>query len=148
VVAVDVRSAHHNMLLALLGNAPPESSPLAVYNGRAPDDATGPYVVAHMTTTRPDGTSITNDQDIAVTRAILICTVAGPRGGDAAAVAVVAGRCDAALLGVTPVIEGRGCWPIRGEPDAPPPGWDDSIGSTVWTQHVVYRFGSIPSDAD
>lgn len=144
-MAVGVRADHHNMLLELLRTAPPESSPLVVYNGRAPDDATGPYVVAHMTTTKPDGTSFTNEQDEALTRAVLICTVVGIRGGEADAVAAVADRAEAALLGVTPNIAGRQCWPIRNEPDAPPPRWDDTIGATVWTQHVTFRLKSIPA---
>lgn len=135
-----VKQDHHNMALELLRNAPPESEPLSVYDGKAPKNALMPYVACHPTTVRPDGTSITGEQDEAMTRLMLVCVADSAEG-----LSIVCDRAEAALLGVTPNIAGRSCWPIRDEGDAPPRDWDDTTLVTIWTQRVVYRFGSIPS---
>ena len=118
---------------------------MAVHNGRVPNGAVPPYVLAYFTTTRPDGTSFTNEQDEAVTRVILHCVAGQALDGDATAVTAVADRVELAVLGVTPAITGRSCWPIRDEGDAPPPEVDESTDVAVWTQRVTYTLRSIPA---
>lgn len=139
------RSDHATAVLALLRNAPPESNPLVTYDGQAADGAAGIYVVARFSTTRPDGTSITHEQDQANTRITLICAAGGVTSGSYAEdLRIVTARAEAALLGVTPTIAGRLCSPIRDDGDAPA-DWDDSTGPSIWTQHIYYRFFSIPA---
>lgn len=140
-----VKQDHADALLALLREAPPSGTPMAVHHGRVPKGAVPPYVLAYFTTTRPDGTSLTGEQDEAVTRAILHCVAGQALDGDATAVTAVADRVELAVLGVTPTVPGRSCWPIRDEGDAPPPQRDESTDIAIWTQQVTYRLQSIPA---
>lgn len=140
-----VKADHADAFLDLLRAAPPIGDPMIVYYGRVPKDAVPPYVLARFVTTRPDGTSLTGEQDEAVTRALLHCVAGAAVDGDATAVTAVADRVELAVLGVTATIPGRSCWPIRDEGDAPPPELDEDAGRAVWTQRVAYRLASIPS---
>lgn len=140
-----VKVDHVDAFLDLLRAAPPTSTPMLVYHGRVPKDAVAPYVLARFLTSRPDGTSLTNEQDEAVTRAILHCVGGAAVDGDAATVTAVVDRVELAVLGVTPTVSGRSCWPIRDEGDSSPPELDETDAlKAVWTQRVAYRFASIP----
>jgi hypothetical protein len=55
----------------------------------------------------------------------------------------VAGRSRAALLGVTPTIAGRGCYPIVHD-DSQPPQRDESTGVLVFDQIDTYTLRSLP----
>ena len=139
---------HHLAVLTLLRAAPPSGDPLTVYDGYVPAAAVGPYVLVRITTTTPEGSSFTNEQDIAVTRIYCHCVAGGLTiGGDAIAVAAVADRVEQALLNVTPTIAGRNPWPIRDDGDTPPANDDSSTGVTIFTQRVTYRFQSLPEPA-
>jgi hypothetical protein len=139
-----VKQDHVEVFLALLRAAPPVGSPMVVHHGRVPNGSVPPYVLAYFTTTRPDGTSLTNEQDEAVTRAILHCVAGQALDGDGTAVTALADRVEAAVLGVTPTVPGRSCWPIRDDGDSPPPEVDESTDIAVWTQRVGYRLSSVP----
>lgn len=140
-----VKQDHVDAFLALLRAAPPAVTPMVVHHGRVPNGSTPPYVLAYFTTTRPDGTSFTNEQDEAVTRIVLHCVAGQALDGDATAVTAVADRVELGVLGVTPTIAGRSCWPIRDDGDAPPPTVDESTDVAVWTQRVTYVLRSIPA---
>lgn len=137
-----VEQQHADAILALL-RADIGPPPLNVYDGKAPDPLDGPipteYLLVYFYTTRPDGTSLTNEQDRAVTRAVIHCA-----GANAIACRAMAGRAAAALLNVTPSIEGRECWPIRDDNSPGRPEPDDSTNTRVMSQIVIYRLESVP----
>lgn len=135
-----VEQAHADAILSLLAAAPPVSPALIVHDGKVPEGAEPPYALVYITTTTPTGTSLTNDQDRAVSRAYVHCV-----GADAKAARAVAGRVDAALLNVKPTITGRVCWPIRDDDSGSPPDRDETTGVLVMDQISVYRLESVPS---
>lgn len=138
-----VEQAHADAILALLAAAPGGPPALVVYDGKIPDPPTvaaTKYVLVYLSTTTPTGTSLTSDQDRAVTRAYCHCV-----GADAIAARAVAGRVAAALLNVKPTITGRVCWPIRDDNSGGPPDRDETTGTLVMDQVAVYRLESLPA---
>ena len=135
-----VEQAHADAVLGLLADAPPASPALVVLDGQVPDGTEPPYVLVYPSTTTPTGTSLTSDQDRAVTRFYCHCV-----GADAKAARAVAGRVAAALLNVTPTITGRVCWPIRDDDAGAPPDKDETTGVLVMDQLAVYRLESVPT---
>lgn len=131
-----VEQAHADAILGLL-NA---DTDLTVYDSAVPKGALPPYVLVYPSTTTPEGTSLTNLQDRAVTRAYCHCV-----GADAIAARAVAGRVAAALLNVTPTVTGRVCWPIRDDDAGAPPDRDESTGVLVMDRLAVYRLESLPA---
>lgn len=140
-----VEQAHANAFLTLLAAAPPgaPSPALVVYDGKVPDPPTVvtlPYVLVYFVTTTPEGTSLTGDQDKAVTRAYCHCV-----GENAAAARAVAGRVAVALLNAVVSISGRVCWPIRDDDASSPPDNDETTGVQVMDAVTVYRLTSVPA---
>lgn len=140
-----VEQLHRDAILGRLHAALPVSPPLVVYPGGIPDDPNelaAAYVLVYFYTTRPDGTSLTNKSDRAVTRAVCHCV-----GRNDIAAGAVAGRVASALLDVVPAIEGRVCFPIRDDGSAQPPRPDEpSPGLRFMDQIVTYRLESVPGD--
>ena len=142
--------AHARAVLDLLDadNADPA---LVVYDGKVPTNpSTGksvppPYVVVYLTVQTPsaemppDSTSLDMDSDRVVLRAYLHSV-----GANAQAARMVADRCRTQLLGVTPTIAGRECWPIR-QDEGLPATRDESTGTLVMDQVDVYRLESVPA---
>lgn len=142
--------AHARAVLGLL-DAAPGASPLVVLDGAVPKDLTTgrseppPYVLVYFTVETPSGempadsASIEMDSDRIVLRAYCHNV-----GGNASAARIVAGRTRTALLGVTPTVAGRQCWPIR-QDEGRPAERDESTGVLVMDQVDVYRLESIPA---
>jgi hypothetical protein len=147
---VTIPEVHARAVLDLLAAAP-GSPALVVHDGAVPKDpATGkskppPYVAVYFTIETPSGempadsASIEMDSDRVVLRAYFHNV-----GGNAAAARIVAGRSRGAVLGVTPTIAGRECWPIR-QDEGRPAERDESTGVLVMDQVDVYRLESIPA---
>lgn len=138
-----VEQLHADFILGRLEAAPPVDPPLVVYDGGIPEDPNdlaAAYVLVYFYTTRPDGTSLTNKSDRAVTRAVCHCV-----GHNHIASRAVAGRVASALLDVVPVIPGRVCFPIRDDGSAQPPRPDEPApGLRFMDQIVTYRLESVP----
>lgn len=119
-------------------------SQLTVYDGEVTGTADH-YVLVYTfrqlagALIRPDATRLTGDQ-----RAVdmqLYCHCVGPTAASARA---IAGRVEARLLNVRPVVSGRVCHPIRWL-EGQPPNRDQSTGPTVMDQVDVYGWTSVPS---
>ena len=136
--------AHARAVLDLL-DADNAAPPLVVHDGRVPAKAVPPYVVAYMMVQTPSGdmpvdsTSLDMDSDRVVLRAYLHSV-----GANAQAARMVADRCRTQLLGVTPSIAGRECWPIR-QDEGMPADRDESTGMLVMDQVDIYRLESVPA---
>jgi hypothetical protein len=116
---------------------------LVVYDGKVPDPPAVPakqYVLVYFDTSTPEGTSLTSDQDRAITRAFCHCV-----GADAKASRAIAGRVAARLLNAKPSIAGRVPWPIRDDDSGSPPDRDETTGVLVMDSVSVYRLESVPS---
>lgn len=140
-----VEQAHADAILAHLRAAPPVISPLAVHDGALPDEFTEAdrmlgYVVAHIATTTPSGTSLTSVHDRAVTRAYLHCVAP-----TATAARAIAGRATNALLNLAPTIANRVVFPIRDDGSEAPPEPDRSSGRTYFDRVLVLRLESVPA---
>jgi hypothetical protein len=136
-----VEQQHADAILGLLRTAL-VNPVLPVHDGEVPKEPETPelpYVLVYLYTTRPDGTSLKNESDRAVTQAILHCA-----GANAVAARAVAGRVADAILDVKPTIPGRVCWPIRDDGSLPPDR-DDTTGHPVMDQIVNYRLESVPA---
>lgn len=142
-----VEQAHADAILALLRAAPPAISPLVVHDGvidppPTDDDRKRGYIVAHIATSTPSGTSLNSVYDRAVTRAYLHCI-----GMTATSARAIAGRATNALLNITPEIASRACFPIRDDGSDTPPEPDRSSGKTYFDRMLVLRLESVPSRA-
>lgn len=138
-----IEQAHADAILALLEAAPGGPPALVIYDGKVPDKpavAAKRYVLVYFVTSRPDGSSLTADQDIAITRAYCHCV-----GETAAAARAVSGIVAAALVGAEVSIAGRVCWPIRDDDSSAPPRRDESTGVQVMDAVSVYRLKSVPA---
>lgn len=88
---------------------------LKVYDGEVPDSPAAAYVLVYAFRQLPDGT-VAADRGVSLvgTSAVvdmrLFCHCVGTTAAQAR---WVQSRVEAALLDVTPVISGRGCFPIR-----------------------------------
>lgn len=140
---MNVLQAHTSAVLALLDadNADP---PLVVCNGIVKTERP-PYALVYFRLYTPSGAevpqhvSLEGTSDVIDTWAYVHCVAADPDGTLA-----VAGRVRARLLGVTPVIAGRSCYPIAHD-DSRPAGRDERLGQAVFDQVDMYRFRSQPA---
>lgn len=99
------------------------------------------YVLVYVSIERPTGGAsnrINGGSDTWITR--YYCHCVGPNYYSAGA---IAGRVRTALLDVTPVMAGRTPTPIKQDADQPPQR-DDSTGTAVYDQVVVYRLRTSP----
>lgn len=134
-----VEQAHADAILGLLT----ADTGLVVYDGKVPDKPAVPakqYVLVYLSTTTPEGTSLTSDQDLAVTRAYCHCV-----GPDAKAARAIAGRVAARLLNARTTITNRVTLPIRDDDSGGPPDRDETTGVLVMDQVSVYRLESLPA---
>ena len=137
---------HAEAMLDLIRNA--SGSALTLYDGVVPKDpATGktappPYVLAYFTDEDPedaDSRSLEDGPGRFVLRGYLHLV-----GANAAATRALGDRVRDALLGVTPTVAGRSCFPIRRE-ESTPPERDESTGTLVMDRVDVYRLASEPA---
>jgi hypothetical protein len=135
--------AHANAILGLLAAdiGPPA---LATLDGFVPAGQLPPYVVVYFSIASPGGTvaadkvSLDFNSTVMDVNAYCHCV-----GGNAIAARAVESRVRTALLDVTPVITGRGCFPIR-HVDAMPMQRDESTGPLVMDVVDVYCLVSVP----
>lgn len=131
---------HAAALLALL-DADNNTPALVVYDGKAPsplpDVRTNPYVLVYFDSNDPEFDFDAHPWLFQMT-ATCHCV-----GGSAQAARMVADRVRTALVGVTPTVAGRSCYPI-GRESGVPPQRDESTGSTVMDQVDSYVLKSIP----
>lgn len=140
---MNILQAHARVFLDLLDadNVPPA---LVVLHGKVPDDQVPPYVLVYLRLHTPSGAevpqhvSLERTSDVIDASAYCHSVSADPIGALG-----VAGRVRAALLGVTPVIAGRGCYPIAHD-DGRPVDRDESLGPAVFDAVDVYKFRSQP----
>lgn len=116
---------------------------LTVHDGAATTGAVPPYVLVYIFRETPDGLAapdrvpLTGRSMAANLWAYCHCV-----GGNATAARAVAGRVEAAVLDVTPVVVGRVCFPIRWR-EGSPPRRDEDTGPLVMDLVDVYSFGSV-----
>ncbi|MEV4197017.1 hypothetical protein [Micromonospora globbae] len=138
--------AHADAMLEL-ARAAPGTTPLVVFDGYVPKDATGkrhppPYALAYFSDSDPEDADSRPLED---TPGRFVLTAWWHLVGEnAAATRALAERLRAALLGKTPTVAGRVCFPIRRE-EANPPEPDESTGGLVFDRVDVYRFASEPA---
>lgn len=143
-MADTLEAAHINAALDLLR----ADTNLTVYpdpEGLVPleRDRADHYVIVYTSIERPPGLAGASNRlpgrsDTWVVR--YYCHCVGPNAYSAAA---VAGRVRVALLDVTPTITGRTPKPIKQDGDQPA-NRDDSTGSPVYDQVVIYRLRTSP----
>lgn len=131
---------HATAVLALLRAQPnltvypPETGGLST----VPEGASPPYVSVHVASDRPSGEKL--DLRSTRMRVRIYCHCVG--ANDIAARAVSDKVADA-LLDVSPVINGRNCFPIRHEQSREPDP-EEPIAHTTVTITEVYRLESVP----
>lgn len=133
--------AHAQAFLDLL-NAVNDAPPLVVHDGAVPQLSPTPYVVVYFQDADPldsPSTHLTHEARRHVADAY--CHSVGDNGQ---AARMVADRVRGALLGVTPEIAGRACFPIR-RTDGQPATRDETTGRLVMDKVDVYRLSSIPA---
>ncbi len=129
--------AHADVMLGLLR----ADVDLTVYDGAAPNAPPDHYLLVYFVDNDPElsgSTPLTGEASRFVMRAYLHCV-----GGNAIAARAVAQRARVLLLGVTPTVAGRTCFPIRRE-EGQPPQRDESTGALVMDKVDLYRLESIP----
>lgn len=133
--------AHVDAGLALLT----ADTSLTVYDGIVPKTPAQAYVLVYTFRQLPDGlTAPDRGLSLVGTSTVvdmrLYCHCVGPT---AAAARWVQGRVEAALLDVTPVITGRGCFPIR-LVDGQQSIRDEETLTGVFDQVDIYGWSSFP----
>ncbi len=131
---------HAAAVLGLL-DADNTAPALNVHDGKVPpntDPKTAPYVLVYFDSNDPEF-----DKEAAPYR-FEMTAICHSVGGSARAARMVADRVRAALLGVSPLVVGRACFPITREAGSPPDR-DESTGSLVMDQIDVYTIRSIPA---
>lgn len=135
---------HTRAMLALL-EADDVSPALVVCNGEVTDGVVPPYALAYFSLRTPTGLEVPEMVSLERTSDVLVVSgylhSVGYDVPDAAL--AVAGRVRAALLGVTPVIAGRVCFPIV-HADGPPTVRDEQTGRRIFDQIDLYQFTSLP----
>lgn len=110
-----------------------------VHRETVPDGTAPPYVKVYFHVHYMDHDQLTNPSTRAVARVI-----SHSIGSTAEAADVVAGNVREALLGITPTVSGRTCFPVRQEQSIPPDS-DESTGQPAyWDQIDVYRLDTVP----
>lgn len=144
---MNVLQAHAKAVLDLLDadNDPPA---LVVLSGVVPKTTpatTPPYVLVYFRLWTPAGREVPEAVSLELTSDVLdTWAYCHNVGGNPNTAMAVAGRTRAALLGVTPAIAGRLCYPITHD-DSQPVNRDESAGTAVFDLVDVYAFRSIPA---
>jgi hypothetical protein len=140
---VNIVQSHAKVFLDLLDADNLSGDPLVVYDGRVTGTADH-YVLVYFAFRTPSGTDEPQKVSLEATSDVLDATAyCHSVGGDAAAARAVAGRVRAALLGVSPTVAGRLCYPIE-HADGPPMQRDEATGTPVFDQVDVYKLTSQP----
>ncbi len=142
---MNVLQAHARVFLDLL-DADDANPPLVVQHGTVRQGQLPPYVLLYVRLHTPSGAEVPQlvspESTSDVLDAWAYChSVAALDPMNALA---VAGRVRARLLGVTPVIAGRVCYPIAHE-DSQPADRNEDLGSAVFDHVDVYRFRTQPA---
>lgn len=141
---MNILQAHTRALTDLL-DADNTAPALVVLDGVVPHGQTPPYVLVYFRLRTPSGievpeaVALERTSDVLDTWAYCHNVAGSPMGALA-----VAGRSRAVLLGVTPVVAGRLCYPIIHD-DSQPTVRDESALTPVFDQVDVYSFRSIPA---
>lgn len=140
---MNVLQAHTRAVLALL-DADNAAPPLVVCNGIVASE-TPPYVLVYFALSTPTGAEVPEMVSLEQTSDVLVlsayCHSVGYDSPDNAL--AIAGRVRTQLLGVTPVIAGRVCFPIV-HADGPPTVRDEKTQRAVFDQIDLYQFTSLP----
>lgn len=118
------------------------SPPLAVYDGKVPDNAEPAYALVYFAIETPDGLTVPEWLSLKLTsvvingRAFVHCVGADPEGAKAAR--AVAGRVRAAVLDQTLTVAGYSCNPVRWIEGQPPQRNEEIPGSAVFDVVDVY----------
>jgi hypothetical protein len=118
---------------------------LVVLTGVVAGDPPLPYVLVHYRLWTPSGAvepskvSLEKTSDVINVSAYCHCV-----GRDVNAALAVAGRVRTQLLGWTPTIAGRVCFPVSHE-DSVPADPDETTGTDYVDQIDVYAFTSLPA---
>lgn len=141
---MNVLQAHARAYLDLL-DADNANPALVVLNSQVKPGEEPPYVLVYFRLHTPSGAevpqnvSLESTSDVIDAWAYCHSVSLDPYGALGAA-----GRGRAALLGVTPAIAGRVCYPITHD-DSKPVARDERLGQAVFDQVDVYRFRSQPA---
>jgi hypothetical protein len=130
---------HAQALIALI-DADNASPALVWFDGKVPtgtDPKATPYVVVYFDSNDPEADFTATPWLFQMT-ATCHCV-----GGNAQAARMVADRVRTALIGLTPTVANRSCYPITRQPGVPPQR-DESTGSLVMDQVDQYVLQSIP----
>jgi hypothetical protein len=141
---VNVLQAHAKVFLDLL-DADNATPPLVVLHGRVPQGQTAPYVLLYIRLHTPSGVEVPQMVSLESTSDVIDASAYchSVANLDPMGALAVAGRVRARLLGVTPTVAGRACYPISHE-DSRPMDRNDELGSAVFDQVDVYSFTSQP----
>lgn len=130
---------HSDAVLTLARSSGPTA--LTVLDGVVASTQTRPYVLAYFSDEDPieaDSTGLDMAANRFVLRGYFHCV-----GDNAAATRALADKLRGNILGVTPTVAGRACFPIRRE-ESQPPQRDESTGTLVMDRVDVYRLESVP----
>lgn len=132
----------HAQVMLDLAAGPGLGTTLTVLDGANPDNVPPPYVLVYFVDSDPEDTDSRSVEDAPgrfVVRGYFHLV-----GETAAATRALGDKLRARLLGVTPTIAGRSCFPIRRE-DSTQPQRDESTGRLVMDRVDVYRLASEPA---
>lgn len=133
----------HAAAMLALAAGPGPGSPLTVLDGANPDSVLPPYVLVYFVDLDPedaDSRSMESSPD----GRLVVRGYFHLVGETAEATRALGDKLRSRLLGVTPTITGRSCFPIRRE-DSTPPQRDESTGRLVMDRVDVYRLASEPA---
>ncbi|MGW5556854.1 hypothetical protein ACWER9_06480 [Micromonospora sp. NPDC003944] len=132
---------HAEAMLELARSAP-GTTPLVVLDGAVPKGTLPPYALVYFVDHDPEDAESRSVED--APGRFVLTGYWHLVGGNAAATRALADRLRAVLLGVTPTITGRVCFPIRRE-ESRPPERDESTGQLVMDRVDLYRLSSEPA---
>lgn len=148
-MALNILQLHRTAFLDLL-DADDVSPALVVLDGKVPgppEQATWqapPYVLLYFAFRTPSGVDEPEKVSLEAASDVLdTMAYCHSAGGSPNTSLAVAGRVRAALRGITPVIAGRVCFPIR-HGDGTPTQRDETTGKPVYDTVDVWQFTSLP----
>lgn len=141
---MNVLQAHARAILDLL-DADDAAPPLQVLHSQVKTGQTLPYVLVYFRLHTPSGGQVPQNVSLESTSDVIdTWAYCHSVSGDPFGALGVAGRVRAALLGKTPAVTGRACYPISHD-DGRPAERDERLGTAVFDQVDVYAFRSQPA---
>lgn len=139
---MNILQAHADVFLTLL-DADNTNPALVVVDSVVTNQAP-PYVLVYFAYQTPSGVDEPDKVSLEATSDVLHTTAyCHSVGITPQSARTIAGRVRAALLGKTPTVAGRVCFPLTHQ-DGPPMVRDETTGTAVLDQVDVYRFTSLP----